>query len=79
MHLKTLYSAHNANYNDIYDSEQAAIIFNIEMVFFASWTVHFVHICVKTNKYTNYSFNLLIMYGSSYMFRHYIAILGERS
>jgi hypothetical protein len=33
---------------------------------------------VKTNKYTNYSFNLLIMYGSSYMFRHYIAILRER-
>jgi hypothetical protein len=33
----------------------------------------------KTNKYTNYSFSLLIMYGSSYMFRHYIAILRERS
>jgi hypothetical protein len=33
----------------------------------------------KTNKYTNYSFALLIMYGSSYMFRHYIAILRERS
>jgi hypothetical protein len=30
----------------------------------------------KTNKYTNYSFNLLIMYGSSYMFRHYIVIFG---
>jgi hypothetical protein len=28
----------------------------------------------KTNKYTNYSFSLLIMYGSSYMFRHYIAM-----
>jgi hypothetical protein len=27
----------------------------------------------------NYSFSLLIMYGSSYMFRHYIAILRERS
>ena len=36
-------------------------------------------ICVlKPNKYTNYPFSLLIMYGSSYMFRHYIAILGER-
>jgi hypothetical protein len=46
---------------------------------FASWTVHFVNICVKTNKYTNYSFSLLIMYGSSYMFRHYFAILRERS
>jgi hypothetical protein len=32
-----------------------------------------------TNKYTNYSFSLLIMYGSSYMFRHYIAIIRERS
>jgi hypothetical protein len=32
----------------------------------------------KTNKYTNYSFGLLIMYGSSYMFRHYIAIFRER-
>jgi hypothetical protein len=33
----------------------------------------------KTIKYTDYSFGLLIMYGSSYMFRHYIAILRERS
>jgi hypothetical protein len=33
----------------------------------------------KTNKYTNYSFSLLIMYGSSYMFRHYIVIFRERS
>jgi hypothetical protein len=33
----------------------------------------------KTNKYTNYSFSLLIIYGSSYMFRHYIANLRERS
>jgi hypothetical protein len=33
----------------------------------------------KTNKYTNYSFSLLIMYGRSYMFRHYIAIFKERS
>jgi hypothetical protein len=39
------------------------------------WT----YICVKTNKCTNYSFNLLIMYSISYMFRHYITILGERS
>jgi hypothetical protein len=30
------------------------------------------------NKYTNNSFSLLIMYGSSYMFWHYIAILRER-
>jgi hypothetical protein len=34
---------------------------------------------LKTNKYTNYSFNLLMIYGVSYMFRHYIAILRERS
>jgi hypothetical protein len=33
----------------------------------------------KPNKYTNYSFGLLIVYGSSYMFRHYIAILTKRS
>jgi hypothetical protein len=33
----------------------------------------------KTNKYTNHSFSLLIMYGSSYMFQHYIAILRKRS
>jgi hypothetical protein len=33
----------------------------------------------KTNKYTNYSFSLLIMYGSSYMFQHYFAIYRERS
>jgi hypothetical protein len=48
---------------------------------FASWTVHFVNTVYawKTNKYTNYSFSLLIMYGSSYMFRHYIAIFRERS
>jgi hypothetical protein len=32
----------------------------------------------KTNKYTNYSFILLIMCGSLYMFRHYIAIIRER-
>jgi hypothetical protein len=33
----------------------------------------------KTNKCTDYSFNLLIMYGSSYMFRHYVATFRERS
>jgi hypothetical protein len=30
-------------------------------------------------KYTNYSFILLIMYGSSCMFRHYISVFKERS
>jgi hypothetical protein len=34
---------------------------------------------LKTNKYTNYSFSLLIVQGSSYMFQHYIAIFRERS
>jgi hypothetical protein len=29
-------------------------------------------------KYTNYSFSLLIMYDSSYKFRHYIYILRGR-
>jgi hypothetical protein len=33
----------------------------------------------KTNKFNDYSFSLLIMYGSSYMFRHYINLLRERS
>jgi hypothetical protein len=33
----------------------------------------------KTHKCTNYFFNLTIMYGSCYMFRHYVAILRERS
>jgi hypothetical protein len=33
----------------------------------------------KPKKTTKYSFSLLIMYGSFYMFRHYIAIFRERS
>jgi hypothetical protein len=33
----------------------------------------------KKPKYTRYLFSLLIIYGISYMFRHYIAILTERS
>jgi hypothetical protein len=33
----------------------------------------------KTNKYISYSISLLIMYGKSYMFPHYIAIFRERS
>jgi hypothetical protein len=41
--------------------------------------VHFVNTCVNTNKYTNYSFSLLITYGSFYKFRHYNAILSGRS
>jgi hypothetical protein len=46
---------------------------------YSQGTVHFINVCMKTNKYTNYSFRLLIMYGSSYMFWHHIAILRERS
>jgi hypothetical protein len=45
---------------------------------FASLTAHFVNICAK-NQQMQQLFSLLIMYGSSYMFRHYIAILMERS
>jgi hypothetical protein len=45
---------------------------------FSSWTVHFVNICVK-NQQMHQLFSLLIMHGSSFMFRHYIAILRERS
>jgi hypothetical protein len=45
---------------------------------FASWTVHFVNVCVK-NQQIHILFSLLIMYCISYMFRHYIAILRERS
>jgi hypothetical protein len=33
----------------------------------------------ENQQITNYSFSLLIMYGSFYMFRHYIAIFRERS
>jgi hypothetical protein len=46
---------------------------------FASWAVNFFNIYVKNQQIHNYSFRLLIMYGSSYMFRHYIAIIKERS
>jgi hypothetical protein len=47
---------------------------------FAAWTVHLIKIYAwKPNKCNNYSFILLMMYGSSYMFRHYIAIFRERS
>jgi hypothetical protein len=46
---------------------------------FASWTAYFVIICVKNQQMHNSYFSLLIMCGSSYMFRHYIAILRERS
>jgi hypothetical protein len=45
---------------------------------FASWTVHFVNKCVK-NHHMHQLFFQFIMYGSSYMFRHYIAIFRERS
>jgi hypothetical protein len=42
----------------------------------ASWTVHFVNICVK-NQQINQLFIQFIMYGSSYMFRYYIAIIRD--
>jgi hypothetical protein len=46
---------------------------------FASWPCISLIYAWKTNNCNNYSFSLLIMYGSSYMFRHYIVILRERS
>jgi hypothetical protein len=46
---------------------------------FVSWTVSFVNICVKNQQMQQLFIKLLIMYGSSYMFRHYIAIFRERS
>src|SRR5215475_14055679 len=39
--------------------------------------MHFVNICVENQQITNYSFSLLITYGSFCMFRHYIAIFRE--
>jgi hypothetical protein len=45
---------------------------------FSSWTVNFVNICVK-NQQIHQLFIQFIIYGSSYMFRHYIAIFRERS
>jgi hypothetical protein len=45
---------------------------------FASWTVHFVNICVKSQQMQQLFFQFII-YGGSYMFRHYIAIFRERS
>jgi hypothetical protein len=44
-----------------------------------STSIYSTSTCVKTNKCTNYSFSLLIMYGSSYVFRHHIAVFSERS
>jgi hypothetical protein len=44
---------------------------------FASWILHFVDICMK-NQQLQQLFTLLFMYGNSYMFRRYIAILRER-
>jgi hypothetical protein len=45
---------------------------------FTSWTEHFFNISAK-NQQIQPIIIFLIMYGSSYMFRHYIAILRERS
>jgi hypothetical protein len=38
-----------------------------------------VKICVKTNRFNNYSFSLLIMSGRSYLFRSHVDIFMERS
>src|SRR5215468_8653285 len=47
-------------------------------ILFLEPCISLIYAC-KVNKYNSYSFSLLIMYGSSYMFRHYISIFGERS
>jgi hypothetical protein len=51
--------------------------FLLEILLLEPW-ISLICAC-KTNKCNNYSFSLLVMYGSSYMFWHYIAILRERS
>jgi hypothetical protein len=47
--------------------------------YFASLTVHFVNICMKNQQIHQLFIQFINLYGSSYMFRHYIAILRERS
>jgi hypothetical protein len=46
---------------------------------FASGTLHFINIGVKNQQIHQLLIQLLIMYDSSYMFRHFIAIFRERS
>ena len=42
---------------------------NMDEIFYWGFCfLHFFNICMKFNKYTNYSFSLLIMYGSSKCF-----------
>jgi hypothetical protein len=43
---------------------------------FASWTMHFVNICVKNQQ--NAAIIHSVYYGYSYMFRHYIAFFRVR-
>jgi hypothetical protein len=45
---------------------------------FCFLNLHFINICVK-NQQMQQLFIQLIMYDSSYMFRHHIAIFRERS
>jgi hypothetical protein len=46
--------------------------------FVAAW--YNIYLYVRENQQTDQLlFNLLLMYGGSYMFRNYIAILRERS
>jgi hypothetical protein len=73
----------NELYFEIFDllGFYAALIGNSLLTFRDKPSVKFcfINICVKTNKFNNCLFNLLIMYGSTNMFRHYIAIFRERS
>jgi hypothetical protein len=41
--------------------------------------MHFINICVKNQQMQQLFIHFIIMDGISYMFRHYIAILSERS
>jgi hypothetical protein len=59
-------------------SAQRCLTRNLLRILLLELCISLIH-ALKTNKYTNYSFSLLIMYGSSYIFRYYIAIIRERS
>jgi hypothetical protein len=45
---------------------------------FAYWTLHFVNVCVKNQQIQQLFIQFIDYNGSSYMFRHYIAIFKVR-
>jgi hypothetical protein len=61
-----------------YELIQGSSMFERDIVF-DSWTMHFVNTYLKPSKMHPLLFNLLAVYDGSYMFRHYIVILRERS